>query len=449
MNKVVVVGGDAAGMSAAAQASRGKEPTQLLVFEKTGYASVAAAGLPYFISGEVNDSEGLIARTPEQHRANGIDLRVNHEVVSIDADTRTVEVRDIDRGVTFTESFDQLVLAMGASPIRPSWEGAGAAGVFVVRSIPDAEAINQLITEHSPRRAVVIGAGYIGVEMAEAFIECGLEVTVVERLDTPMASLDPDMGKRVAGALDQLGVELRLGVSVEGFEVAPDGRVSAVVVDRESVAADLVVLALGVRPNVELLTGSPVAVGATGAIATDARMSTNVDGIWAAGDCAESLHRVSGQPTWVTLGTHANKHGRVVGLNVSGTHARFPGVIGTAVTKIGSTEAGLTGLNSAAAVRAGFDVVARAIESETRADYYPGSAPIAVKIIAERSTGRMLGGQIVGGPGSAKRIDAIAVAVWNEMTVEEFSQLDLGYAPPLSPVWDPTLIAARITAAGR
>lgn len=445
MSKVVVIGGDAAGMSAAAQASRGAEPVELVVFERGDYTSFAACGLPYFVGGQVPEASRLVARSPEKHRANGIDVRTRHEVLGIDTAARTVMVRSLDEGREFSESFDHLVIATGAAPIRPPFANIDAKGVHVIHTIPHAVAIDALIRERNPRRAVVVGAGYIGIEVVEALLNRGLQVTVVEKLDVPMATLDPDMGERVAAAMRDLGADLRLGVGVEGFGVDDDGWVDSVHTSDGTVAADLVVLGLGVRPNVALARDAGVALGVTGAIATDARLATSVDGIWAAGDCAESFHRVSGAPTWIALGTHANKHGRVVGLNVSGTPARFPGVIGTAVTKVGPTEIGLTGLNERAARAAGFDFVSAVIEGDTRAHYYPEAAKIAVKIVAERSTGRLLGAQIVGGHESAKRIDALAVAVWNEMTVDEFSQLDLGYAPPFAPVWDPTLIAARIT----
>jgi NADPH-dependent 2,4-dienoyl-CoA reductase/sulfur reductase-like enzyme len=240
-----------------------------------------------------------------------------------------------------------------------------------------------------------------------------------------------------------MGVALKLGVGVEGFVLGADGWVCAVATEAGEVPADLVVMGLGVRPNTRLAAEAGIAIGTSGAIGTDARMATSVSGVWAAGDCAESTHRVTGTGAWIALGTHANKQGRVVGLNVSGTLARFPGVIGTAVTKVGPVEIGRTGLSSREAEAAGFDAVADVIEGTSRAHYYPDGEPMAVKVLAERGSGRMLGAQIVGGAESAKRIDALAVAIWNEMTVDDFGQLDLGYAPPFSPVWDPTLIAAR------
>ena len=443
MRRVVVIGGDAAGMSAAAQASRGAEPVELVVFERGDHTSYAACGLPYLVAGLVPEAGRLVARSPEQHRANGIDVRTGHEVMAIDLEKRSVEVRSRADGDTFHQPFDDLVIATGASSIRPPFPNIDAGGVADLHTIPDATAIDRALRERSPRRAVVVGAGYIGLEMVEALLRRGLEVTVVEKADQPMATLDPDMGARVADGLRRLGVALHLGVGVEGFETGADGWVAAVATGAGTIPAELVVLGLGVRPNVELAADAGIAIGPTGAIATDDRMATSVGGIWAAGDCAQSHHRVSGRPAWVALGTHANKQGRVVGLNVSGTEARFPGVIGTAVTKVEDIEIGRTGLGEREAAAAGLDAVADVIEGTTRAHYYPGGAGMAVKVVAERGSGRLLGAQIVGGPESAKRIDALAVAVWNEMTVDDFAQMDLGYAPPFSPVWDSTLIAAR------
>ncbi len=443
MQRIVVIGGDAAGMSAAAQASRGKERSEIVVFERGQYTSYAACGLPYFVGGLVEDVASLIARTPQQHRANGIDVRLGHEVTSIDVARREIEVRSLDNAITLRERFDQLVIATGASPIRPPFPNIDAKGISGIQTIPDALALDELFRTRLPRRAVVVGSGYIGLEMVEALLSWGLQVTVVEKLPQPMATLDADMADRVATALRDFGVDLRLGVGVEGFERAADGWVSAVVTDAGTIPADLVILGLGVRPNVALARDAGVTIGPSGAVATDDHMATSTSGIWAAGDCAESRHRVTGQPVSIALGTHANKQGRVVGINISGGDAAFPGVIGTAVTKVRELEVGRTGLNEREAAAAGLDAVSGVIEGSSRAHYYPDNASMTVKIVAERGSGRMLGAQIVGGAASAKRIDALAIAIWNEMTVDDYSQLDLGYAPPFSPVWDPTLIAAR------
>lgn len=443
MARVVIIGGDAAGMSAAAQASRGREAPELVVFERGHHTSYAACGLPYFVGGLMRGADDLVARTPEEHRARGIDVRVRHEVTAIDLDRRVVEVRDLDHAVTSHEPFDHLLVATGARPIRPPFPNLDAAGVTGIQTIPDAVGLDELLRDRPPRRAVVVGGGYIGLEMVEALLLRGVDVTVVEQADQPMPTLDADMAARVADGVRGLGVDLRLGEAVQGFEIDGEGRVRAVATTAGEIEAEVVVLGLGVRPNSTLAAEAGIPIGPTGAIATDDRMATRVDGVWAAGDCAESMHRVSGTPAAIALGTHANKQGRVVGINVSGGEARFPGYIGTAITKVAEIEIGRTGLTEREAALAGFDAVGAVIEGSSRAHYYPGGEKMAVKVVAERGTGRMLGAQIVGREGAAKRIDALAIAVWNEMTVEDFSQTDLGYAPPFSPVWDPTLIAAR------
>jgi len=446
MTRFVVIGGDAAGMSAAAQSTRGATAPDVVVFERGVHTSYAACGLPYYVGGLVPDADQLVARSPEEHRARGIDVRIRHEVVGIDTDARSVVVRDLADGRERTEPYDHLLVATGAVPLRPPWPGVDAPGVFGLHSIPEATAILDAVRARDPRRAAVVGAGYIGLEIAEAFERLGLDVTVVERLDQPMTTLDPDMAARVATGMSDLGVDLRLGTTVDGMVVGDDGWVRAVATDAGEVPADIVVLGLGVRPNAALAEAAGIPVGPTGGIVTDARMATPVEGVWAAGDCAQSLHRVTGAPAAIALGTHANKQGRVVGTNVSGGHARFPGYIGTAVTKVGPVEVGRTGLTEREAAAAGFDAVAATIEGASRSHYYPDAAPMAVKVVAERRGGRMLGAQIVGGADAAKRIDALAVGVWNEMSVDAFTQLDLGYAPPFAPVWDPILIAARTTA---
>jgi NADPH-dependent 2,4-dienoyl-CoA reductase/sulfur reductase-like enzyme len=445
MRRFVVIGGDAAGMSAAAQATRGAEPVEVVVFERGDHTSYAACGLPYFVGGLVERSEQLVARSPEQHRKNGIDVRTRHEVIAIDADARRVRVRRLDDGGEIGEAYDHLLVATGATPVRPPLPGIDAHGVSGIQTIPDAVAIDAVLRDRAPRRAVVVGASYIGLEMVEAFLRRGLDVSVVEQLPQPMSTLDPDMGALVADAVRGQGADLRLGVSVQGFEVGDDGWVRAVATDDGEIAADIVVMGLGVRPNAGLAADAGIRIGESGAIGTDARMATSTDGVWAAGDCAESFHRVSRRGVSIALGTHANKQGRVVGLNVTGTHARFPGVIGTAITKVGPLEIARTGLSMREADAAGFDAVGTTIDGSSRAHYYPDAAAMSVKVVAERATGRMLGAQIVGGAEAGKRIDTLAVAVWQEMTVDEFAQLDLAYAPPFSPVWDPTLIAARKT----
>jgi NADPH-dependent 2,4-dienoyl-CoA reductase/sulfur reductase-like enzyme len=444
--RFVVVGGDAAGMKAASAAKRrAGDDLEVIAFERGPFTSYALCGLPYFVGGLVPRADLLVARSPEQHRANGIDVRTGHDVRVVDPTERVVEVVGPDARVT-REPYDELLLATGATPVRPRLAGIDLPGVMTIHSIPDAVAIDTHLRDRGARRAVVVGGGYIGLEMVEALLLRGLEVSLVEQLDQPMATLDPDMADRVADALVGLGVDTHFGTGVEGFEAGADGWVGAVATEQGMLPADVVVLGLGVRPRVELAENAGIDIGPTGAIAADDHQRTSAPRIYAAGDAVQTVNRVSGRPTWVALGTHAEQQGRVVGENVAGGDARFPGVLGTAVTKVCDTEIGRTGLSEREAADADFATVTAVITGRTRAGYYPGVTPATVKVVAESGSGRMLGAQIVGGDGAAKRIDALAVAVWNGMTVDEFEQLDLGYAPPFATPIDVSLLAARVTA---
>ena len=443
--RLVVIGGDAAGMTAAARARRRRDPEDLhiVAFERGAYTSYSACGIPYFVGDLLSDIDGLVARSPDEHRKNGIDVRTGHEVVAIDVNKRRVRVRDLAGGAELDEPFDQLVVATGSVPTRPDVPGVDAEGIFGVQTLADGVSVRQAVDEREPRRAVVVGGGYVGLEMAEALVRRGLEVALVDRTEQPMAStLDLDMGDLVADALRAVGVTLHLGEAVDGFEV-DNGSVRAVHTANRSLPADIVVLGLGVRPNVALARDAGIAIGTKGGIVTDARMETSIGGVWSAGDCVESVDRITGLPIVVALGTHANKQGRVVGINATGGDVRFPGVVGTAVSKICVYEVARVGLTEREAADLDLDVVAAKIESTSRAGYYPGAAPIKVKVVAERPAGRLVGAQIVGAEGAAKRIDVLATAIWNRMTVDEVASLDLSYAPPFSPVWDPVLVAAR------
>jgi NADPH-dependent 2,4-dienoyl-CoA reductase/sulfur reductase-like enzyme len=443
--RLLVVGSDAAGMSAAAQArrQRDREQLEIVVFDRGRFTSWASCGLPYYVGDIVHDAADLIARTPEEFRASGIDVQLEHEVVAIDRAAGALHVRG--PAGPRDEPFDQLVIATGAVPVRPDIPGADAAGIHGIQTMGDGIALRDEVDALDGRaaRAVIVGGGYIGLEMAEALHRRGLDVCVVDRSEQPMNALDPDMGAHVADAIRALGIELHVGVAVEEFGVSPDGRVKDVRTSGGAFAADIVVLGLGVRPASELAAAAGLEVGDTGGIVTDSRMATSTEGIWAAGDCVEVFHRVSRKPAAIALGTHANKQGRVAGVNATGGTATFPGVIGTAVTKLCEHEVARTGLTEREAARAGFDAVAATIESTTRAGYYPDATPITVKLVGEKGTGRLLGAQVVGREGAAKRIDVLAVAIWNEMRAADFEMVDLGYAPPFSPVFDPVLVAAH------
>ncbi|MGC4744498.1 FAD-dependent oxidoreductase [Micromonospora sp. DT201] len=445
--RLIVIGGDAAGMSTASQARRrrDRDDLEIVVFERGHFTSYSACGIPYWISGLVSGPEELIARDPETFRTKyAMDVRMRHEVTAIDLDRREVVARDLAGGVEVRERFDDLMYAAGAVPVKPNWADTDASGVFGMQTLDDGAALRDwLEAEPQPRRAVVVGGGYIGVELAEALIQRGLSVTLVEAGAQPMATVDGDMAELVADAMRGLGVTIRTGLPVTGLEQR-DGRVSAVVTAEGPMPTDVVVLGLGVRPNTALAEAAGFPIGPTGGIRVDRRMRVpGLPGIWAAGDCVETLHRVSGMPVHVPLGTHANKQGRAAGINIGGGYATFAGVIGTAVTKVCDLEVGRTGLREREATLAGFDFISVVAESTNRAGYYPGARPMTVKLIAERPSGRLLGAQIVGWSEAAKRIDTLAVALWNGMTVDDMTSLDLGYAPPYAPVWDPVLVAAR------
>jgi len=370
----------------------------------------------------------------------------------VDLGQRRVRVRSLEAQVYTWEPFDQLLVATGALPITPNVPGAGARGIYALSTLQSGIEVRRAVDQEEPRRAVIVGGGYVGLEMAEALVMRGLDVSLVEKMPQVMNTLDPDMGSLVSDALRAFGVHLYLQESLEAFEVT-GGRVRAVVTDRQTLPADLVVLGMGVRPNTELAAEAGIPLGERGAICVDRRMRTPVEGVWAAGDCAESLHLVSGRPTYVALGTVANKQGRVAGINLAGGYAAgvdggrgdaiFPGVVGTAITKIGAVEVARTGLQGAEMDRLGLAYASARIESHTRVGYYPGAGRITVKVHAEKGSGRLLGGQIVGAEGAAKRIDVFATALHARFTVQEIVDLDPSYAPPYSPVWDPVAMAAR------
>ena len=340
--------------------------------------------------------------------------------------------------------FDHLVVATGADPIRPDVPGIDSSGIHGVQTLDDGAALLDRLAKDDPKRAVIIGGGYIGIEMAEAMVRRGLDVTVIDKAAEPMSSLDPDLGRQVHEAMEAMGIEVETDTPVEGFEAGDDGSVQAVVAGGRSFPADIVVLGIGVNPATSLAEDAGLPIGEHGGLRVDDRMRVEgYDGIWAAGDCVETFDRVARAPVYVPLGTHANKQGRVLGTNVAGGDAIFPGVVRTAISKVCDLEVARTGMREKDAQRAGLDYITATTESTTRAGYFPGAEPMTVKVLAENQNGRLLGAQIVGRKGSAKRIDVFALALWTELTVGELAQVDLSYAPPFSPVWDPVLIAAR------
>jgi NADPH-dependent 2,4-dienoyl-CoA reductase/sulfur reductase-like enzyme len=440
--RMVVVGGDAAGMSAASQARRrrGPDDLEIVAFERGRHVSYSACGLPYYAGGLVKDWRDLVARTPEEFAEQDIDARTGHEVEAIDLKARRVTVRDLDRGRTVEEPWDVLVVATGSEPLRPSIPGIDLPGVQGLSVLQDGIDLREAV-DAGPGRAVIVGGGYIGLEAAEALVARGIPTAMVEAGPQVMSRIDPDMGELISKAVRDIGVDLYLEEEVEAIE--GDDRVKAVRTAARTLPADLVVLGLGTRPAVGLASSAGIQLGQSGAIAVNPRMRTPHDGVWAAGDCVEAVHVVSGQPVSYHLGTIANKQGRICGINIGGGYATFPGVLGTAVSRVCEIEVARTGLSEDELEQLGLQWEQVVSDSTTRAGYFPDAAPIRIKVLAECRSGRLLGAQIVGKEDAAKRIDVFATAIWNGMAVDEMVNLDLSYAPPFSPVWDPVLTAVR------
>jgi NADPH-dependent 2,4-dienoyl-CoA reductase/sulfur reductase-like enzyme len=443
--RLVVIGGCAAGMSAASKARRVNPDLEIVVYERTGFVSYGECGLPYYVSGLVDDHNKLVVRTPVQFAKRGIEVHLHYEVTEIVPQNRRLRVTNLDNGESWYENYDKLIIATGGRPaLLPGFSLGDLSGVFVVRALEDGIAIREFIQRESPKRAVIVGAGYIGLEMAESFHVLGLETTVIGRPPQVLKRFDPDVAKLVQEEMERKGIRLSLGDEVKALEGDAQGRVRSVISSKGTFEADLVLLALGVRPNVALAKEAGVALGETGAITTDAQMRTNLPDVFAAGDCAEAYHLITGRGDYIPLGTTANKQGRVAGTNMGGGHAEFKGVVGTAITKVFDLYAALTGLSEKEARALGYAVESTAIKASGRAHYYPGGGPMHVKLVVEEGSGRLLGGQIVGSEGAGPRIDVLATALHKEMTVEELSRLDLAYVPPMAPVWDPLLVAANV-----
>ncbi|MGH9137661.1 MAG: FAD-dependent oxidoreductase [Acidimicrobiales bacterium] len=436
--RLIVVGGDAGGMAAASQARRQDDSLEIVALERGRWASYSACGIPYLVGGAVQGGlDRLIARRPDEFRARRIDLRLRHEVTDFDLGAGTVHIHNREHDRQFKLGFDLLHIATGARPRRPDLPGIDLPFVRGVQTLDDAAELLRHAEHGRCRQVVVVGGGYIGLEMAEAFVRWGANCVLLEAAPNVMSTLDPEMGARCEDALRQFGVDVRTNVAVSGFD---EGVVHTASGD---VAADLVVLGMGVEPNSDLAAAAGVETGVRGAIRVDRQQRTSHEAVWAAGDCCESYHLLSQRHVHIPLGTHANRQGKVAGTVMGGGYATFPGVIGTAATKICSTEVARTGLNERECRDAGFAFESATIESTTKAGYFPDAGTICVKLLAERATGRLLGGQLIGGEGAAKRIDALAVALHAGFTCDQIVDADLAYAPPFGPLWDPVAVAAR------
>ncbi len=442
--RLVVIGGVAAGMSAASRARRLRPDIEISVFEKSGFVSYGSCGLPYFISGLIKSPNDLVVYDAKFFKEKrNIDVFIHHEVLKIFPGKRTILVRNLENGKEFEVGYDKLVIATGARAVKPEIKGVELRGIFTVRFLEDGIKIKEFIGENSPRKALIVGAGYIGMEMVESLVSLGIDVTIVEQMPNILGTMDDEINEIVEQELQRNGVRLLKAVSVSEF-VGENGYVKkSILSNGQMIDSELVVVGAGIKPNSEIAREAGIEIGKTGAIAVNQRMETNIPGIYSAGDCAEAYHLVLNRPVYFPLGTTANKQGKVAGENAAGGNAVFKGIVGTAVFKVFELEVARTGISEKQAKSEGFDYVATLIEHGSRAHYYPGGGKIRIKLIADRKTGRLLGAEMVGRDGVAKRIDVFATAIHAKLSVDEIAHLDLSYAPPFAPVWDPILIAVN------
>jgi CoA-dependent NAD(P)H sulfur oxidoreductase len=443
--RLVVVGGVAAGTKAASRARRLDPGLEITVYQAEPEPSISECGLPYLLSGMVESRDRLVARTPEKFAEGNIDMRVRHRVEKILPGTKKLTVLDLATGETFEDFYDRLVVATGARAVLPPIPGADLDGIFELRFLTDADEVLRYTKAQSPGKAVVVGGGYIGLEVAENLCRMGMEVSIIEGEDRVALAYGSEVSERVEAELKRNGIRVFTGERVEEF--VGDGRVRAVRFGEGELEAQLVILGVGVKPSVGLAQEAGAELGPTGAIRVDKHMRTNLPDVWAAGDCVETVNLVSGTPAWVPLGDTANQMGRVVGTNVASPAGEevleFPGVLGTGIFKVFDLGVGKTGLSEEEAADAGFETASASIEARDRAGYYPGAEKVFLKLIADAQTGRLLGAEAAGS-GADKLTDICATALWGRLSYPDLINIDLAYSPPYGPALSPVIQAATI-----
>ncbi len=439
--KVVIVGGVAGGATAAARLRRLDESAEIVVFERSGYISYANCGLPYYIGGAITDPEELTLQTPESFYARfRVDMRVRHEVTAIHPECKSVSVKNLETGAEYEERYDKLLLAPGAKPTQPRLPGVGLDKLFTLRTVEDTFRIKEYMDTHHPKSAVLVGGGFIGLELAENLRELGMAVTIVQRPKQLMNPFDPDMAAFIHSAVRKHGVKLALGHTVEGF-AEKDGGVDVLLKDCAPLHADMVVLAIGVAPDTALAKEAGLALGVKDSILVNDRMETSVPDVYAVGDAVQVKHGVTGMDTLLSLAGPANKQGRIAADNICGGDSRYAGSFGSSVVKIFDMTAASTGVNETNARKAGLDADKVILTPMSHAGYYPGGRIMTMKVVFEKGTGRLLGAQIVGYEGVDKRIDVLATAIQTGLKAAALKDLDLAYAPPYSSAKDPVNMA--------
>ena len=439
--KVVIVGGVAGGATAAARIRRLDEQAEIVVFERSGYISYANCGLPYYIGDVITYPEELTLQTPESFFSRfRVSMKVRHEVTAIHPERKAVAVKNLETGEEFEEGYDKLLLSPGARPTQPEIPGVGLERVFTLRTVEDTFRIKQYIDKHHPKSAVLAGGGFISLELAENLRALGVDVTIVQRPKQVMNPVDSDMAAFIHSEMRRHGVKLVLGCTVEGF-AERDGGVDVLLKDAQALHADMVALAIGVTPDTALAREAGLALGIRGSIAVNDRMETSVPDIYAVGDAVQVKHAVTGQDALLSLAGPANKQGRIAADNICGGDSRYPGSQGSSILRVFDLTVAVTGINEAAAQKAGLDVDQVILSPMNHAGYYPGGKLMTMKVLFEKGTYRLLGAQIVGYAGVDKRIDVLATAIHGGMRATELKELDLAYAPPYSSAKDPVNMA--------
>lgn len=440
---IVIIGAEAAGMSAAAKARRTDREANIVVLEQSGTVSFGACGLPYFVGGYFDDAAFMAERSADQFVQAGIDLRIRNRVESVNSEDRTLQVRNLETDEVYSQPYDRLLIATGASAIRPPIGNLDLGNVFFLKTMADGFGLKEATLSDDIKDVVVIGGGYIGLEVVEAMKERGKNVRLIELSDRVVKdSFDPEVSEIIEAEIRQKGVELHLRESVVSLK--GDSAVTAIVTDQGEYKADLVVVSTGVRPNTEFLQSTGMEMLPNGAIVIDDQARTSVEGIYAAGDCATVYHRVRQEQVFIPLATTANKLGRMLGENLTGAEKTFPGTLGSAAVKVLDIEAGRTGISEADAKAAGMDYKTVVINDKSHTNYYPNQSDIRVKLIYEREDRKILGGQLVGKRGAVLRVDTLAAAIHSGMTTADLGMLDLCYAPPFARTWDCLNVAGNV-----
>ncbi len=442
--KVVIIGGVAGGATAAARIRRLDEQAEITVFERSGFISYANCGLPYYIGGTIEDENELTLQTPEGFwKRFRVKINVHHEVTAIHPESKTVTVKNLENGTVFTESYDKLLLSPGAKPVKPNFEGSGSERIFTLRTVEDTLKIKRYAEEHQPKNAVVVGGGFIGIEMAENLCDLGIGVTLAEAADQLMAPFDEDMASFIHAEVRRNGVNLMISRFVEGFSDTECG-IDVRLKDAPTLHADLVVMAIGVAPETTLAKDAGLETGVKGSIAVNDRMETSVPDIYAVGDAVQIKHFVTGADSLISLASPANKQGRIAADNICGGDSRYAGGQGSSVIKLFDMTAAATGINEKTAKALGIAADKVILSPMSHAGYYPGGKMMTMKVLFEKGTYRLLGAQIVGFAGVDKRIDVLATAIRAGMKADELTELDLAYAPPYSSAKDPVNMAGYI-----